>query len=144
MKTSILTSLALRSLVRSTSVVGGLALLAIPALGMMAMSPRPPMSSRGAVALERDAPMDPGCYYGSAFNSGVVVLDRAQTEGRPVHFKQRYLHTDGCTWEVDETLVPQGALYSYSYDEHVVSCEVGATPARACELHGVVTVHSLP
>jgi hypothetical protein len=145
MKTSILTSLALRAVVRPTFLLGGLALFAIPTVAMLAMSPPPiaPTTS-GAVALDLDAPSDPVCYYGSAFNSGTVVIERSAVEGRPLHLTQRYQWMDGCTWEVEETLVPHGSLYSYSYEEHVVSCEVGATPARACERHGVVTMRSLP
>ena len=144
MKTSILTSLALRAVLRPTVLLGGLALVAIPALGMLTLSARPVAPTQGAVALDLDAPSDPVCYYESAFNSGTVVLERSAVEGRPLHLTQRYQWLDGCTWEAEETLMPHGSLYSYSYEEHVVSCEVGATPARACERHGVVTMRSLP
>ena len=146
MKTSILTSLALRSYLRPTFVLGGLALLAVPVVGMsMCTHCKGVTESRaGIVALELDAPADPACYYESAFNGGTVVLERAAVEGRPLHLTQRYQWLDGCTWEAEETLVPHGSLFSYSYEEHVVSCDVGATPARACERHGVVAMRSVP
>jgi hypothetical protein len=144
MKTSILTSLALRAVLRPTVLLGGLALFAIPALGMLTLSPRQVAPTQGAVALDLDTPADPSCYFESAFSGGTVVLERSAVEGRPLHFTQRYQWMDGCTWEVQETLMPHGSLYSYSYEEHVVSCEIGATPLRACERHGVVTMRSLP
>ena len=145
MKTSVLTSLALRSLFRPTFMLGGLALLAVPMVGAMSMHRfhGDPPALTGEVALDLDADSDPACYYESAFNGGAVVLERAAVEGRPLHLTQRYQWLDGCTWESEETLVPHGALFSYSYEEHVVSCEVGATPARACERHGVVSMRSV-
>ena len=145
MKTNVLTSVALRALLRPTFVLGGLALVAVPLLGMMSMSRGPEPSVKSAVvALDLDATNDPACYYESAFNSGTVVLERAAVEGRPLHLTQRYQWLDGCTWEAEETLVPHGSLFAYSYEEHVVSCDVGSTPARACERHGVVSMRSLP
>jgi hypothetical protein len=145
MKTNVLTSVALRALLRPTFVLGGLALVAVPLLGMMSMSRGPEPSVKSAVvALDLDATNDQACYYESAFNSGTVVLERAAVEGRPLHLTQRYQWLDGCTWEAEETLVPHGSLFAYSYEEHVVSCEVGSTPARACERHGVVSMRSLP
>jgi hypothetical protein len=145
MKTNVLTSVALRALLRPTFVLGGLALVAVPLLGMISMSRGPEPSVKSAVvALDLDATNDPACYYESAFNSGTVVLERAAVEGRPLHLTQRYQWLDGCTWEAEETLVPHGSLFAYSYEEHVVSCDVGSTPARACERHGVVSMRSLP
>ena len=145
MKTNVLTSVALRALLRPTFVLGGLALVAVPLLGMMSMSRGPEPSVKSAVvALDLDATNDPACYYESAFNSGTVVLERAAVEGRPLHLTQRSQWLDGCTWEAEETLVPHGSLFAYSYEEHVVSCDVGSTPARACERHGVVSMRSLP
>jgi hypothetical protein len=146
MKTNILTSLALRAVVRPTFWLGSLALLALPVAGMT-MFGRCPVEHEvrsAVVALDLDATSDPACYYESAFNSGTVVLERAAVEGRPLHLTQRYQWLDGCTWEAEETLEPHGALFSYSYEEHVVSCDPGATPARACERHGVVSMRSLP
>ena len=145
MKTNVLTSVALRALLRPTFVLGGLALVAVPLFGMISMSRGPEPSVKSAVvALDLDATNDPACYYESAFNSGTVVLERAAVEGRPLHLTQRYQWLDGCTWEAEETLVPHGSLFAYSYEEHVVSCDVGSTPARACERHGVVSMRSLP
>lgn len=147
MKTNVLTSLLTRALLRPTFLLGGLALVAVPVLGLGAMNLGrcPVESARSAVvALDLDATNDPACYYESAFNSGTVVLERAAVEGRPLHLTQRYQWLDGCTWEAEETLVPHGSLFAYSYEEHVVSCDVGATPARACERHGVVSMRSIP
>ena len=146
MKTNILTSLALRALLRPSVVLGGLALLAIPAMGMLTFGRCPSeMATKSAVvALELDAASDAACYYESAFNGGTVVLERSAVEGRPLHLTQRYQWLDGCTWEAEETLIPHGSLFAYSYEEHVVSCDVGATPARACERHGIVSMRSLP
>jgi hypothetical protein len=146
MKTNVLTSLALRAVLRPSVVLGGLALLALPVLGMVSLGhcPAEAAARSAVVALDLDATNDPACYYESAFNSGTVVLERAAVEGRPLHLTQRYQWLDGCTWEAEETLVPHGSLFAYSYEEHVVSCDVGATPARACERHGVVSLRSLP
>jgi hypothetical protein len=146
MKTNVLTSVALRALLRPTVLLGGLALVAVPVLGMMTFGrgPAEPSVRSAVVALDLDATNDPACYYESAFNSGTVVLERAAVEGRPLRLTQRYQWLDGCTWEAEETLTPHGSLFAYSYEEHVVSCEVGATPARACERHGVVSMRSLP
>src|SRR4029079_10994600 len=83
MKTHVLTSVALRALLRPTFVLGGLALVAVPLLGMISMSRGPEPSVKSAVvALDLDATNDPACYYESAFNSGTVVLERAAVEGR--------------------------------------------------------------
>jgi hypothetical protein len=146
MKTNIITSLALRALLRPSLVIGGLALLALPAVGMMTLGRCPAEAAvrSNVVALELDSNNDPACYYESAFNGGTVVLERAAIEGRPLHLTQRYQWLDGCTWEAEETLIPHGSLFAYTYEEHVVSCDVGATPARACERHGVVSLRSLP
>ncbi len=143
MKTSVLTSLFVRSLFRPTILLGGLALLSVPLVAAHRCHGDIPPPAAGIVALELDASSDPACYYESAFNGGDVVLERAAVEGRPLHLTQRYQWLDGCTWEAEETLVPHGALFSYSYEEHVVSCEVGAAPARACERHGVVSMRSV-
>ncbi len=148
MKTSILTSFGLRALLRPSLVLGGLALLIAPIVGTMSLcrcrGEAEAAVAPGVVSLQLDATDDPACYYESAFNGGTVVLDRASVEGRPLHLTQRYQWLDGCTWEAEETLVPHGSLFAYTYEEHVVSCEVGATPARACERHGVVSLRSLP
>ncbi len=146
MKTSILSSLTLRAVLRPTVVMGGLALLALPTVGVLMTRhcPADVELQSAAVALDLDAPSDPACYYESAFSSGTVVLPRSAVEGHPMHLTQRYQWLDGCTWEAQETLVPHGALFSYSYEERVVSCEVGAVPARACERRGVVTMRSAP
>ena len=144
MKTNILTSLVLRAVTRPSLLLGGLALVAVPVVGMMTYRCPSESTRTSVVALDLDATSDPACYYESAFNGGTVVLERAAVEGRPLHLTQRYQWLDGCTWEAEETLIPHGSLFAYSYEEHVVSCEVGATPARACERHGVVSLRSLP
>lgn len=144
MKTSVLSSLALRAVLRPTFVLGGLALLAIPTVVTLSMSRCPVAEPRsGMVALELDATDSANCYYDSAFNGGAVTVERAAVEGQPIHLTQRYQWLDGCTWEAQETLIPHGQLFSYSYEEHVVSCEIGAVPLRACERRGVVTMHSV-
>ena len=148
MKTNVLTSLVLRSFLRPTVLLGGIALVAVPALGIgmlgLMRCPTEAQAHSAVVALDLDASNDPACYYESAFNSGTVVLERAAVEGRPLHLTQRYQWLDGCTWEAEETLVPHGPMFAYSYEEHVVSCDVGATPARACERHGVVSMRAIP
>jgi hypothetical protein len=147
MKTSILTSLGLRALLRPSLVLGGLALVAAPIIGSLSLCHYREAESAvrsSTVALELDATDDAACYYESAFNDGTLRFDRSAIEGRPLHLTQRYQWLDGCTWEAEETLIPHGSLFAYSYNEHVVACEEGATPARACERHGVVSLRSLP
>jgi hypothetical protein len=145
MKTSVLSSLALRAVLRPTFVLGGLAILAIPSLGVLALRHCPVAEPASAmVSLELDTPTDKSCYFESAFSGGPVTIERAAVEGQSLHFTQRYPWVDGCVWEAEETLVPHGQLFSYAYEEHVVSCEIGAEPLRACERHGVVTMRPSP
>jgi hypothetical protein len=144
MKTSVLSSLALRAVLRPTFVLGGLAILAIPMIGALSLRHAPVVETASEmVALDLDTESDPTCVYGSAFSGGSVIVERAAVEGQPLHLTQRYEYY-GCTWEAEETLVPHGQLFSYDYEEHVVACEVGAVPTRACDRHGVVTMRSAP
>lgn len=129
-------------------ILGGAALLVIVAAGLASMSPcrfagRSPSSTGYRLTL--DAPSDPACFYATVFEEGrFVMMIHDGSDGRPVHFSRQYEWMDGCTWEASEALSPHGAaLYSYLYQERVVACPPGATPARACPRGGVVTVESV-
>jgi hypothetical protein len=101
---------------------------------------RSPAQSGWALVL--DAPREAVCYYGSQWNDGPVRVSEAQAHRpTPIVFAHEFPFEDGCTWRSVETLQPIGeGRYSYQYEEHVVSCAAGATPAATCPLTGVVTV----
>ena len=86
------------------------------------------------------APVDPMCYYGSAWNDGAVIV---QTDGsgvdRALAYSRQFPWIDGCTWRADEKLVPVGhGRFRYEYTETILSCPAGAVPADKCPREGVV------
>jgi hypothetical protein len=128
---------------------GGGALLLLLVGGLWATSPDPgagarlgasSSSPRAGYRLTLMTDSLPNCYYGSAWNDGEVVLPHDASDGKTVTLTSRYDFEDGCTWEATEILTPNGAGYSYTYVEHHVACEEGATPAAACARSGIVRV----
>jgi hypothetical protein len=100
-------------------------------------------SAAAPAAVEKwvlQADRDPNCYYGSAWNDGDVIMPVAAHD-QPVRFVHVYEWGDDCTWRGVETLTPDGnGGYHYRYDDVLVSCAEGATPAPMCPLEGTVRV----
>ena len=62
---------------------------------------------------------------------------------RSLEFQTHAFINDGGEWLATEKLVPtETDRYAYSYDETILSCEAGATPARKTPRTGYVTVVS--
>jgi hypothetical protein len=135
-----LTSSAWMLVTRPVLSLGGV-LLAGGALALaVGSSPLPPSVPASSYRLALQTESEPGCFYGSAWNDGDVLLAHDASDGRRVTLTSRYDFEDGCTWEATEVLMPSGAGYAYAYTERVVGCRVGATPAPACARTGTVTV----
>ena len=107
---------------------------------------RTAMVAPAGTSVERwvlDAQRDPNCYYGSAWNDGDVVMPTGAHD-QQVRFVHVYTFEDDCTWRGVETLTPDGhGGYKYRYDDVLVSCSPGATPAPQCPLEGSVHVVSV-
>ena len=118
-----------------TAVVGA-AVLA----GMLALAPAKPDSSL-VQRLELHAPEEPGALYLTAWDSGDVTVHLRYSEPHTLTFQTQAFINDGCEWLATERLVPTGPdRYAYSYDEEILSCEPGATPARKTPRTGYVLV----
>jgi hypothetical protein len=91
--------------------------------------------------LELHAPEEPGALYLTAWDSGDVTVHLRHAEPHALTFQTRAFINDGCEWLATERLVPTGPdRYAYSYDEEILSCEPGATPARKTPRTGYVLV----
>jgi hypothetical protein len=136
-----LTLSAWRLVARRVLGVGG-ALLAggvlAVAVGGSPASLAPAMGASYRLVL--DAPSDPPCVYGSAWNDGDVLMSHDASDGKVVRFTSRYNFQDGCTWEATETLTPSEGGYDYEYREHIVECKRHTTQGLACPRSGHVTV----
>ena len=109
---------ALTSPVFRSIALGGLLLAATVAMV------KPPHTHR----LVLHAPVHCGEYYLTAWRQGPVRVATGD-EGDTLTFRTRAELDDGCRWVSTETLVPISATrYSYRYEDHMVSCEEGATP----------------
>ena len=118
--------------------VAGAALL----VGMMA-APRVHQHDGTVQRLSLHAPEEPHALYLTAWSDGDVYITLHDNKMKPLEFQTRAFINDGCEWLATETLVPDGIdRYSYSYDETILSCEPGATPARKTPRVGYVTVES--
>lgn len=86
-----------------------------------------------------DAPSEPGDLYLTVFDGDVTIASH-EPGLVPLRFETRAYLTDGCRWLGMETLTPMDAhRYAYRYDEAIISCEPGATPARKTPRTGIVT-----
>jgi hypothetical protein len=119
--------------------LGGALLLGGVLAASVAPSPRA-QPSAGGYRLVLETTAQPGCYYGSAWNDGDVVLTHDASDGRTVTLTNRYDYADGCTWEASEVLTPDGDGYRYEYKEHIVECSAEAAVGIACPRVGHVTV----
>ncbi|HUS27388.1 MAG TPA: hypothetical protein VMZ53_02735 [Kofleriaceae bacterium] len=77
------------------------------------------------------APEEPNALYLTAWSNGDIYVTLHDGKMKSMEFQTRAFINDGCEWLATETLVPDGAnRYAYSYDETILSCEPGSTPAR--------------
>jgi hypothetical protein len=101
------------------------------------------------------APEQPHAIYLTAWHQGDVFVEVPNGEPRALTFEVRALVSDGCEWLATERLVPAGRsesarlhlgptggdVYSYSYEETILACEPGATPAIKTPRTGIVVAH---
>jgi hypothetical protein len=107
--------------------------------GMFALAPAQPTTV--VQRLELHAPEEPGALYLTAWDQGDVFVRLADGKARPLKFQTHAFINDGCEWLATERLVPTGPdRYAYSYDEEILSCQPGATPARKTPRTGFVVV----
>jgi hypothetical protein len=93
--------------------------------------------------LSLHAPEEPGALYLTAWSDGDIYVTLHDGKMKPMEFQTRAFINDGCEWLATETLIPDSAdRYSYSYDETILSCEPGATPARKTPRTGFVIVEA--
>jgi hypothetical protein len=93
--------------------------------------------------LSLHAPEEPHALYLTAWSDGDIYVTLHDGKMKPMEFQTRAFINDGCEWLATETLVPEGAnRYAYSYDETILSCEPGATPARKTPRTGFVSVEA--
>jgi len=84
---------------------------------------------------------EPDAVYLSAFRNGDIVVrfDAEAMSTITIEIKARV--SDGCTWLGTETLEPiDPSMFTYSYDETILSCAPGAKPSRMTPRTGIVTV----
>ena len=104
--------------------------------GMLAFAPR---TTATVQRLELHAPKEVGALYLTAWDQGDVLVRLADGKATPLTFQTHAFINDGCEWLATEHLVPAGQdRYAYSYDEEILSCEPGATPARKTPRTGYV------
>lgn len=86
------------------------------------------------------APERPRALYLTAWSEGDVFVTVHDGEPRPLTFQTRAFINDGCEWLATERLFPTSDNhYTYSYDEEILSCDAGATPALRTPRVGYVT-----
>jgi hypothetical protein len=91
--------------------------------------------------LQLHAPQEPRALYLTAWDHGDVFVRVTDGKARPLTFQTHAFINDGCEWLATEHLVPSGSdRYAYSYDEQILSCEPGSTPARKTPRTGYVLV----
>lgn len=113
------------------------------ALGITALVDAPECKQGPVHRLVLHAPEEPNALYLTAWSDGDVFVTMRDHQARPITFKTRAFINDGCEWLGTERLLPDGeGRYLYSYDETILSCEPGATPARKTPRKGYVD--SLP
>ena len=87
------------------------------------------------------APVREHAIYLSAWMNGDPEIPLDTNELRPIRFEMRAQVSDGCRWLGIETLVPTNAhRFAYSYQERILSCEPGSTPAYKTPRTGFVTI----
>ncbi len=106
-------------------------------LGMLALG-----AAREETVVRRlvlHAPEQANAIYLTAWHRGDIFIEVPAHESRGLTFTVRALVSDGCEWLATERLVPAGGdVYTYSYDEQIVSCAQGAVPALKTPRTGLV------
>jgi hypothetical protein len=93
--------------------------------------------------LSLHAPIEPHALYLTAWSDGDIYVTLHDGTMRSMEFQTRAFINDGCEWLATERLVPESSdRYMYSYDETILSCEPGATPARKTPRTGYVLVEA--
>ena len=89
------------------------------------------------------APKQCGALYLTAWENGDVIV-ASQKVKQSITFQQRAFINDGCEWLATEKLTPMadGRMH-YSYDEEILSCQPGSTPALKTPRTGYVTIHAV-
>jgi hypothetical protein len=116
----------------------GAALLGALGLTAMLWISAPARSERLSLTIEDEGDI-PGCYFGSRFNDGDILVSGLDIS-RPIVWQTEFDFSDGCRWQSTETLTPQGYGYGYSYSERPISCNGRRWPAPACTRAGRVLV----
>ena len=115
--------------------IAGAAVLA----AMFALAPTKHTST--VQRLQLHAPQEARALYLTAWDHGDVLVRVVDGKARPLTFQTHAFINDGCEWLATEHLVPTGPdRYAYSYDEQILSCEPGSTPARKTPRTGYVLV----
>ena len=86
---------------------------------------------------------EPGAVYLSAWRDGDLNVELASTELTPITLHIRADVSDGCRWlGIEKELVPIDATtFHYDYNETILECEPGSTPARRRREPASFTVH---
>ncbi len=86
------------------------------------------------------APERPRALYLTAWNEGDVFVTLRDGQPHAMTFKTRAFINDGCEWRATERLFPTSEThYTYTYEEEILSCDPGATPALKTPRVGYVT-----
>jgi hypothetical protein len=124
---------AVETPVLKVAAVAGAALALL--VGFKASEPEPSMRR-----LVLHAPEQCNAIYLTRWEQGEVIVTSEQAR-RPLTFKQRAFINDGCEWLGIEQLTPTAdGGFAYTYDEEILSCQPGATPAIKTPRTGYVTV----
>jgi hypothetical protein len=86
------------------------------------------------------APVRAHAIYLTAWSAGDFMYPVDVDDLQPIRFAMKAYISDGCEWLGEETLIPDGDRYAYSYDETILSCDPGATPAIKTPRTGFVTI----
>jgi hypothetical protein len=93
--------------------------------------------------LSLHAPEEPHALYLTAWSDGDVYITLRDGKMEPLEFQTRAFINDGCEWLATERIIPDGTnRYFYTYDETILACEPGATPARKTPRTGYVLVET--
>ena len=87
------------------------------------------------------APVLEHAIYLTAWSAGDFMYPVDPNDMQPIHFAMKAYISDGCRWLGEETLTPAANhRFDYTYDETILSCEPGATPALKTPRTGYVTL----
>ena len=116
-----------------------LAVVAAAGLALGALAPT--KQHRETHRLVLHAPVRPHSVYLSAWMDGDPEVALDSNALQPMRFEMSAQVSDGCHWLGMETLTPTDHhTFTYSYDEQILSCEPGSTPATKTPRTGYVTI----